>query len=202
LILRRLRRLRPGLSHARNRGQSGDSNHRCRDEKSMRQRGAAALATTTAEKGHVTHQRRRTILSPRFRLIGGPIRPSADRKPTGLKHNIRTPRPTRSRVTRCWWQISWLTGHRLWPPSQKHQMLPVAYSAEDSPLTVAGAAAALRDRSSRAPRSLLIPCGNHHDYNGADSRNQSRNKSTASAAPAVPRAGAMESSSAAAATRS
>ena len=158
LILGRLGRLRPGLSHARNRSQRGDSNHRCRDENRTRQRGAAALATTMAEKGHVTHQRRRTILSPRFRLIGGPIRPSADRKSTGLKHNIRTPRPTRSRVTRCWWQISWLTGHRLAPPSQE-QTRPVANWRKTSRLQLRGQPR--HCRRACAPRSLLIPCGNH-----------------------------------------
>src|SRR6185312_3622909 len=38
---------------------------------------------------------------------------------------------------------------------------PSGNMAEHSPLTVAGAAAALRKFFSHAPRSLLIPCGNH-----------------------------------------
>src|SRR5580658_6948499 len=82
--------------------------------------------------------------SPRFWLVGGPPSPwVADRETTGLELDVRTPRPTRSRVTRCWWQISWLAGRCLWPPSQERYPLPVARLAIDSPLTVAGAAAAL-----------------------------------------------------------
>lgn len=45
---------------------------------------------------------------------------------------------------RCWWQISWLAGHRRRPPSQEHKLLPVAILVGGSPLTVAGAAVALR----------------------------------------------------------
>jgi hypothetical protein len=41
---------------------------------------AAALAAAISDRLHVTHQWRRTNLSPRFWLIGGPIRPCADRK--------------------------------------------------------------------------------------------------------------------------
>jgi hypothetical protein len=46
----------------------------------MEQTTAAALAAAIYDRLHVTHQWRRTNLSPRFWLIGGPIRPCADRK--------------------------------------------------------------------------------------------------------------------------
>ena len=44
----------------------------------------ATLAAAIYDRLHVTHQWRRTNLSPRFWLIGGPIRPCADRKQTIL----------------------------------------------------------------------------------------------------------------------
>src|SRR3954447_14734227 len=74
--------------------------------------------------------------------------------------NIRTPRLLRPRVTSRW-QVSWLTGHRRRPPSREHAPFSVALLVGGSPLTVAGAAAAL---CKHAPRSLLIPCGNHRDH--------------------------------------
>src|SRR6202035_2410910 len=56
-------------------------------------------------------------------------------------------------------------------------MLPVAISAEGSPLTVAGAAAAWRVQTrTRAPRSLLIPCGNHRSPSSARARNPSSSR--------------------------
>jgi hypothetical protein len=64
--------------------------------------------------------------------------------------NIRTPRLLRPRVTSRW-QVSWLTGHRRRPPSREHAPFSVALLVEGSPLTVAGAAAALCKRTHRVP---------------------------------------------------
>jgi hypothetical protein len=41
-----------------------------------------------------------------------------------LSRRVRTPRPTRSRVTHCRWQISWLAGRRFRPPSQEYARVP------------------------------------------------------------------------------
>ena len=57
---------------------------------------------------------------------------------------------------RCWWQVSWLAGRRSSTAFPGSLSAPSGISVASSPLTVAGAAAAL------SPRSLLIPCGNHH----------------------------------------
>src|ERR1700755_2508898 len=64
--------------------------------------------------------------------------------------NIRTPRLLRPRVTSRW-QVSWLTGHRRRPPSREHAAFSVALLVVGSPLTVAGAAAALCKRTHRVP---------------------------------------------------
>ena len=64
--------------------------------------------------------------------------------------NIRTPRLLRPRVTSRW-QVSWLTGHRRRPPSREHAPFSVALLVEGSPLTVAGAAAALCKCTHRVP---------------------------------------------------
>src|SRR6185369_2884252 len=72
--------------------------------------------------------------------------------------------PTRLRVTRCWKQVSWLAGRSFRPPSQD-QSGPSGILAFDSPLTVAGAAAAWPegaphslDQPLRALPATLLPC--------------------------------------------
>src|SRR3984957_714145 len=58
-------------------------------------------------------------------------------------------------MTRDRQQVSWLAGHSLQPPSQD-QSIPVALMVVGSPLTVAGAAAAL-PVATGAPHSLGQP---------------------------------------------
>ena len=63
-----------------------------------------------------------------------------------------------------WWQVSWLAGRGLRPPSQG-QPSPVAFMVVGSPLTVAGAAAELHTRHCcrrRAPHSLGYPLARNH----------------------------------------
>ena len=120
----------------------------------------AALAAAMDDRQHVTPQRRINVpvtailvdWRSAFALDG-------DRKQPDLTLRQDTP-PNALARDRCWWQISWLAGHCPWPPSQERYSFPVARLAVDSPLTVAGAAAALCAEA-HAPRSLLIPCGNH-----------------------------------------
>jgi hypothetical protein len=75
---------------------------------------------------------------------------------------VRTPRPTRSRVTVAGGRSP---GSRVAVSGRlpRNTGFPVAISAEASPLTVAGAAAALSAFKAHAPRSLLIPYGNHRE---------------------------------------
>jgi len=72
---------------------------------------------------------------------------------------IRTPRPTRSRVTAASGRSP---GLRViaFDHLPRNLAEPSGDSVESLPLTVAGAAAALHTEVC-APRSLLIPCGNH-----------------------------------------
>ena len=82
---------------------------------------AAALAAAIYDRLHVTHQWRRTNLSPRFWLIGGPIRPCADRK-TNRTLQLRQDTPPNALARdRCWWQIYWLAGLSFRPPSQERE---------------------------------------------------------------------------------
>src|SRR5882757_5338888 len=73
---------------------------------------------------------------------------------------IRTPRPMRSRVTAAGGRSP---GSRVAALDRlpRHLSAPSGISVASSPLTVAGAAAAL------SPRSLLIPCGNHQNHRGS-----------------------------------
>jgi len=67
---------------------------------------------------------------PRFWLLRAlPFAPGSNRVRPDSYVYARTPRPTRSRVTRCWWQMSWLAGRCLRPPSQDFN-IPVVMPAE------------------------------------------------------------------------
>src|SRR5215469_9962629 len=101
----------------------------------------AACAGQKTDRQHVTPQRRKPSPSPRFWLIAGPPSPW-DRENNRTKF-VRTPRPTRSRVTVAGGRSPGSRVVVFRPPSQECQSLSVAKSARDSPLTVAGAAAAL-----------------------------------------------------------
>ena len=99
---------------------------------------------------------RRITIRHRDPLVASRLRPVAGAPLVSSRRN--TPPGAYAR-DHCRWQISWLAGRRLRPPSQERRV-PSGLMAGDSPLTVAGAAAALPVLTS-APRSLLIPCGNH-----------------------------------------
>jgi hypothetical protein len=79
------------------------------------------------------------------------LRPKCGRS-TQLSQRTGAPRPTRSRMTHDWQQVSWLAGRCLRPPSQDRS-IPVVLMVAGSPLTVAGAAAALPVETD-APHSL------------------------------------------------
>ena len=73
---------------------------------------------------------------------------------------IETPRPMRTRVTRRW-QVSWLAADRLRPPSQERERSQWQTSSKALRLQLRGQPRHCA-RDVNAPRSLLIPCGNHH----------------------------------------
>src|SRR3954471_9285178 len=77
--------------------------------------------------------------------------------------NIRTPRLLRPRVTSRW-QVSWLTGHRRRPPSREHTPFSVALFGRRLAAYSCGGSRGIVQ--AHAPRSLLIPCGNHRDHPG------------------------------------
>jgi hypothetical protein len=82
--------------------------------------------------------------------------PSSGRETAELSVTSGHPAPTRSRVTMADGRSP---GSRVNTfPSPSQDLGPSGSNAEDSPLTVAGAAAAL-GRSRPSPRSLLIPSG-------------------------------------------
>ena len=105
--------------------------------------GPAANITTAASADVETRKERNMEIRPRMRprsSTGNTPRPNGEdltchrdlwpfqippfalwQRPetTELELYARTPRPTRSRVTRCWWQIYWLAGQCLRPPSQE-----------------------------------------------------------------------------------
>src|SRR5262249_29066786 len=90
--------------------------------------GQAPARTTAHAAGEPTqdgqHQdetretlKRRTLTRHRDRRLRSAVAPW--RIAHRLSRHVGTPRPTRSRVTHCRWQISWLAGRRFRPPSQE-----------------------------------------------------------------------------------
>jgi hypothetical protein len=93
-------------------------------------------------------------------VFGSCPRPHRSRTTTELDVDARDTPPERSRVTRCWWQISWLAGHCLQPPSREMD-LPVASAGRRLSAYSCGGSRGVVSKTRSAPRSLLIPCGNH-----------------------------------------
>ena len=138
---------------------------------------AAALAAAIYDRLHVTHQWRRTNLSPRFWLIGGPIRPCADRK-TNRTLQLRQDTPPNAYA-----RDSLLVADLLARGSPSLAAFPGALPAPSGKighrtrrLQLRGQPRHRAHKYAPAPRSHLIPCGNHRRHNGWGFRNQSRTK--------------------------
>jgi hypothetical protein len=110
--------------------------------------------------GSTTRPRWRTRTpSPRFRSPRSVDRPRQKREATVLDVHAGDTPPDALARDRCRWQMSWLADRRPRPPSQEQTRLPVASWPETLRLQLRG-----QPRHSvlaHAPRSLLIPCGNH-----------------------------------------
>jgi len=112
------------------------------------------------DRKHATPQRRTTSPSPRFWLIGGP--PSPYWGPCNNRTEfVRTPRPTRSRVTVAGGRSP---GSRVAVSGRlpRNTGFPVANIGRRlAAYSCGGSRGIVCD--AHAPRSLLIPCGNHRE---------------------------------------
>jgi hypothetical protein len=135
--------------------------HGRRDEDRTECRNKATTAAAYADRKHATPQRRKRHPSPR------PLAVSHRASPRQRPSNDRTPRlrqdtpPDALARDRCWWQISWLAGRCIRPPSQDHDCSQWQYRSEAHRLQLRGQPRRCARNNVHAPRSLLIPFGNH-----------------------------------------
>jgi len=129
------------------------------DEISWRPQRSSWIRSTSATPGRERHENTRgNHPSPRTAAVS-PLPPSGWVDPVWPHQDTPPAAPARDFLR---WQVSWLTGRRLRPPSQEHAKLPVAIRSQARRLQLRGQPR--HCAGAHVPRSLLIPCGNHRRH--------------------------------------